>query len=58
MVEQLQGNGVDLSSTPFLLGSPLTFDPDREQFTGQSAEAANRYLRYEYRAPFAREIEA
>jgi hypothetical protein len=54
----LQGNGVDLSSTPFLLGSPLTFDPDREQFTGQSAEAANRYLRYEYRAPFAREIEA
>jgi hypothetical protein len=57
MVEQLQGNGVGLSKTPFLLGPHLAFDPDRERFTGQHAEIANGYLHYEYRAPFAQEIE-
>lgn len=57
MVEQLQSNAVDLSRTQFVLGPPLEFDPQRERFTGSHSELANGYLRYEYRAPFAREIE-
>ena len=57
MVEQVRGNGVDPTRTPFVLGPRLTFDPQRERFTGTHAEIANNYLRYEYRAPFARGIE-
>ncbi|MCH7871876.1 MAG: Gfo/Idh/MocA family oxidoreductase [Planctomycetes bacterium] len=58
MLEQVHGNGVDLKSTPFMLGPKLTFDPQRERFTGSHAEVANGFVRREYRAPFARELEA
>jgi len=54
MVEQLGGNGVDLAKTPFVLGPQLRFDPAAERFTGEHADAANRYLTYAYREPFAR----
>ena len=57
MLEQVQGNGVDLTKTPFVFGPKLTFDSDRERFVGDHAEIANGYLRREYRAPFARELE-
>jgi hypothetical protein len=57
IVEQVQCNGVDLSNRPLVLGPQLEFDAEHERFTGPRAEAANEYLRYEYRAPFAREIE-
>ncbi len=57
MVEQLDGNGVDLEKTPFVLGPQLTFDPAAERFTGEHADAANRHLSYAYREPFARMIE-
>jgi predicted dehydrogenase len=57
MVEQVQGNGVDLSRTGFVLGPQLEFDAEAERFTGPHAKAANEFLRYEYRAPFARELD-
>ena len=58
MMEQLDGNNVDLAKTPFVLGPELTFDPASERFTGEQAEAANKLLRYEYRAPFAADLPA
>ena len=57
MTEQISGNGVDPKQAPFVLGPQLTFDPEQERFTGDHAEAANKYLRYEYRAPFADAME-
>jgi predicted dehydrogenase len=56
ILEQVHGNGVDLSKTPFVLGPRLTFDPEKERFTGSHADAANAYLRREYREPFARDL--
>ncbi len=37
---------------PILVGPVLQFDSAREQFTGEYSEAANRYLKYDYREPF------
>ena len=52
MVEQLEGNKVDLKKTPFMLGPKLTFDRKTEQFTGPHAHAANTLLKPSYRKPF------
>jgi hypothetical protein len=50
--ENLKGTGVRLEETTYQLGRPLTVDPKGERFVGDGAEAANRLLRREYRAPF------
>ena len=52
MIEQIDGNGVDLKKTPFVLGPELTFDRRTEQFVGPNASPANRYLKCSYREPF------
>ncbi len=49
-IEHLTGNGVELSKTPISLGPHLTFDPEAEKFTGNTA--ANEMLTREYRSGF------
>ena len=34
------------------IGPVLTFDPKAERFTGDNADAANKLIRRDYRAPF------
>jgi hypothetical protein len=52
MLEQLEGNEVDLKKQPFVLGPALTYDRKQECFVGASAEQANKYLKCSYREPF------
>jgi predicted dehydrogenase len=52
VVTQLNGNGVDLKTKPFVMGPKLTYDTVSEKFTGTDAMHANKYLRREYREPF------
>jgi hypothetical protein len=52
ILEQLEGNGVDLAKQPFVLGPMLTYDRKQERFVGESAEQANKYLKGSYREPF------
>ncbi len=56
ILEQAEGNAVDLEKTPLVLGPKLTFDPGQERFVGDYSADANDYLRYKYRAPFADEL--
>ncbi|MCY3020420.1 MAG: Gfo/Idh/MocA family oxidoreductase [Planctomycetota bacterium] len=48
----LTANEADLLKTPAVLGPWLTFDPDKEQFTGPLAEEANKLVTREYRKPY------
>ena len=50
--DYLRVNGLDLAATPAVLGPWVSFDADREQFTGPFAEPANALCRRAYRAPF------
>lgn len=50
--DYLKLNGVDLGATPATLGPWLTFDPDQDQFTGETAEQANAMSQRPYREPF------
>ena len=52
MLEQLEGNSVDLTKTPLILGPQLTYDGQREQFVGDNAEKANAFLKCSYREGF------
>lgn len=52
MLEQLQGNDVDLAKTPFVLGPMLTYDRSTERFVGPNADLANPYVRCPHREPF------
>jgi len=52
MAAHLEANGVDLTKTPLKIGLPLTLDPEKEIFTGSSAEAANKFLKGSYRKGF------
>ena len=52
ILEQHKKNNVDLKAKPFLLGPALTYDNQKEQFTGACAEAANKLVRLESRKPF------
>ncbi len=52
LLGHLEANEIDLSSNPVKLGPVLTFDDDRQQFTGDSAEYANMFLKRVYRPPF------
>jgi len=48
----LAANGVDLKKTQAALGPLLTFDPQKERFTGEFAPEANKLATREYRKPF------
>ncbi len=52
ILEQLDGNGVDLAKQPFILGPELTYDREQERFVGANAESANKYIKCSYRDPF------
>jgi len=52
MLEQLEGNAVDLAKQPFIMGPMLTYDRKTEQFTGDNAAKANKFLKCSYREPF------
>ncbi len=52
MLEQLEGNAVNLKKQPFLLGPVLTYDRKQERFVGSNAYGANRYITCSYRKPF------
>ena len=52
MLEQLDGNSVDLAKEPFVLGPALTYDRASERYVGPNAAKANRYVKCSYRNPF------
>jgi len=49
---QLADWHVDFKKTPWIAGPCLTYDNEKERFSGPMAKEANRYLRRQYRAPF------
>ena len=44
--------GLPIDGMTYTIGPVLSFDPSKERFVGEQAEAANVLLRREYRAPF------
>ena len=50
--EHLLVNGVDVRTTPRILGPWLTMDPRTERFVGAFADEANKLARRPYREPF------
>jgi predicted dehydrogenase len=52
ILEQIDGNGVDLTKEPFILGPVLTYDRKQERFVGENAEQANKLIKCSYREPF------
>ncbi len=52
ILEQLDGNGVEVQKTPFILGPELTYNRKREKFEGDHAEQANRYIKMPCRESF------
>ena len=52
-VEHLANNGVDIVKAKPTLGPLLQFDPDREVFTGERADEANKLVKGDYRAEFS-----
>jgi hypothetical protein len=56
VIERIRDNskavGVPVDKTIYTIGPTLTFDPATERFTGDHAEAANKLLTRDYRAPF------
>jgi len=50
--EHLTQNGIDPSTTDFAMGPSLTFDPERERFSGEHAGPANALLTRPYRGSF------
>jgi predicted dehydrogenase len=51
VVQQVKDNEGDFKA--LMLGPQLTFDPKAEKFSGNGADEANKYLRYEMRKEFA-----
>jgi predicted dehydrogenase len=52
VLEQLDGNGVDLTKQKLILGPQLTFDCKQERFVGENADKANEFVKCSYREPF------
>lgn len=52
MLTHLSDNKVDATKDKLALGKHLSFDADAEQFTGDSADLANPYLKGSYRKGF------
>lgn len=51
-VQHLVDNKVDLEKYPLAMGPMLTFDPEKEVYTGENAEQASVWLRRTYREGF------
>jgi predicted dehydrogenase len=51
-LDHLKANEVDIQKEPLTIGPYLTFDKQREEFTGEFGDMANMYLRRNYREPF------
>ena len=49
----LDKNGVDITKNKPTLGPLLSFDPDKELFTGDGAEKANKLVKGDYRKEFS-----
>ncbi len=52
MEEHLAAHGIDIESDAIRFTPLLEIDPDTERFVGDHAQAANGFLRREYREPF------
>ncbi len=52
MTRHLAAHSVDINSMEMRLSPMLEIDPDKGQFIGSNAEAANKFLKREYRAPY------
>ena len=52
MQQHMRAHGVELASSDIRLSPVLEIDVQRERFIGNHAEAANKLLKREYRAPF------
>jgi hypothetical protein len=52
MTSHLRSNGVEIGRQPVVVGPQLTFNADRERFTGQHSARANLFLKDTYREPF------
>ena len=52
ILEQLEGNNVNLDEKPFILGPKLTYDRKLEHFTGEKSDVANKYVKRSYRDTF------
>jgi predicted dehydrogenase len=50
--DNCKGYGLPINEMTWTIGPELTFDPKAERFTGDNAEAANKLLTRDYRAPF------
>ncbi len=53
MLTQLEGNKVDLTKKPFILGPQLTYNNQTERFTGKHADKANAFVEIPSRKEFA-----
>lgn len=51
-LEHLAANGIDTTKSPITCGALLTFDPDKELFTGEFAAEANALAAGTYREEF------
>jgi len=52
ILEQLDGNEINLAKEPLILGPALTYDREQERFVGENAEKANKFVKSNYREPF------
>ena len=50
--QHLENNGINIEKTQTTLGPLLNFDPDKEQFTGDLSEQANKLVKGDYREGF------
>ena len=50
--QHLENNGINIEKTQTTLGPLLNFDPDKEQFTGDHSEQANKLVKGDYREGF------
>ena len=50
--EHLDNNGIDINKSKATLGPLLTFDPDKERFTGEMSNDANELVKGDYRKGF------
>ena len=51
-LDHLKANEIDHGKVSMTIGPMLSFDRERERFTGQDSEYANMFLKRNYRAPF------
>ena len=52
MESHLKAHSLDISKADLKLSQMLTIDPKTQRFVGEGSEAANKFMKREYRAPF------